>query len=119
MSDINSDNKLLCSDEATDNYIELEWSKNVCWINNMYVDPDNVKLFFLLIKTSLAKMEKKGCEKYQQLVSVDDWNLFLKENKEWRILSENTENNSLLIECDIKYSHELLIDSLLRNNNCQ
>lgn len=112
----NKNNIIFCSDEATDNYIELEFNNEICWINNLYVDPENVKLFLLLIKSSILKAEKKGCTKYHQLVSSDDWNSFLKYNEEWRIIRSNQSDGSILIESDIKIASELLIDSFLRNN---
>lgn len=117
MNQTHNDNKTFFSDDATESYIDMERYNDICWINKLFVDPDNQKLFMMLSKTSFLEMKKKGCTKYQQLVSEDDWNLFLKENNEWKILKQNNVDRSMLIECDITLAHELFMDSLLRNNN--
>lgn len=120
------------ADKCTYNYIEFEKSENITWITSQYVDPDNCKLFMLLLKSSFENMKSKGCTTYQQLVLQSDWDGFLKENKEWVIVEkydeslnsadDNDNNNNsnhpatILISCDIDFATELIIDGFLRNN---
>jgi hypothetical protein len=117
MSANTGNNTIRFTDDATDSFIEMEWYDYKTWVNGHYVDPDNCKLFMLLLKTALLKMKKKGCSKYQQLVLEDDWDAFIKENPEWKIILKYSEMGSLLIECDIDDAPELIIDGFLRNNN--
>lgn len=105
------------TDKATCSYIDMAWNDNVCWINYHYIDDRHLKLFMILMKTSFKEMKKKGCTKYQQLSLKTDWDLFLKENPEWKIIKENKYDESVLIECNIDIASELVIDSFLRNNN--
>ena len=102
------------TDEATDSFIEMERSCEFAWINNYYVDPDNCKLFMLLLKTAFSNMKQKECKKYQQLAMKQDWNNFMKENPEWTIVRSDYE--TILVECDIDLAPELIVDGFLRNN---
>lgn len=119
------------TDKCTLNYVEFEKQDHVTWINSHYVDPDNCKLFMLLLKSSFEKMELVGCTEYNQLVLQTDWDDFLCENNEWSIVekystsldSQNRQDthtpelkNTLLIKCNIKVANELVIDGFLRNN---
>jgi hypothetical protein len=108
-------------DKCTDSFIEFEKYENTTWINTHYVDPDNCKLFLLLLKSSLEAMKDQKCTEFKQLVLETDWNDFLGENSEWTIVEKcpGYENipTTLVIKCNIDIAHELVIDGFLRNNN--
>lgn len=103
------------NDGATNNIIIMEKNVNNVWINSHYIDPDNCKLFILLLKNAFDTIKESGCTKYQQLVLKDDWNNLLKNNKEWKIIKKNDE--TLLIECNIDIAAILITDGFLINNN--
>lgn len=109
------------NDKCTDNFIEFEKFEQSTWIVNHYVDPDNCKLFMLLLKSSFENMKNHGCTEFKQLILETEWTDFLCENKEWEIIEKYPgDKNSpsvMMIKCDIDIAHELVIDGFLRNNN--
>lgn len=118
----NTQNIFRFADKATDNFIvfEMNIDNKSTWINSHYVDPDNCKLFMLLLKSSLQTMKNKGCQYFEQLVLETDWTDFLCENDEWSIVekyvSVDDVPETILIKCHIDIAHELIIDGFLRNN---
>lgn len=122
MTDITkiNENTFRFSDKCTDSFIEFEKHGDITWINSHYVDAKNCKLFMLLLKSSINYMQNEKCLKFQQIVLDSDWNNFLNKNIEWEIIDSFEETNeipkTLLIECDIKFACELIIDGFLRNN---
>ncbi len=108
------------TDKCTCNFVEFEKSDFATWINTHYIDPDNCKLFMLLLKSSFDNMKLTGCTEYHQLVLQTDWDDFLGENKEWSIIEKYESNEyipaTLLVSCHIDVANELVIDGFLRNN---
>lgn len=108
------------TDKCTYNFVEMEKYNESLWINSHYVDPDNCKMFIILLKFAFENMKSKGCTEFQQIVLESDWNEFLHENIEWNIIEKYKGNNNvpdtLLIKCNIDFANELIIDGFLRNN---
>ena len=104
-------------DDLTTNYIEYEYQDNLCWIKMYYVDPDNPKFFIILLKENFSKMKEFGCTKYQQYVSKDDWDNILCSNDKWKKIKFDEILNAYLIECDIDYATENIVDGFLFKND--
>jgi hypothetical protein len=114
------DNIFRFTDKCTYSFVEFEKSDLITWINSHYVDPDNCKLFMLLLKSSFDDMKLVGCTEYRQLVLQTDWDDFLSENKEWSIVEKYESGGevpaTMLVSCNIDVANELVIDGFLRNN---
>ena len=109
------------ADKCTYNFLELEISENKksTWINSHYVDPDNCKLFIILLKSAFEKMKSMGCTNFEQIVTKEDWLNFLNENKEWEVIKTYSDFGgvpAVAIKCNIDIAHELVVDGFLRNN---
>jgi len=76
--------------KMSDNFIAFEYDNESCWIERYYMDEDNVKLFYVLLKDAIVKMKKKGIKKFLQTVDLNTWDGDLKTNKAWKLLSIST-----------------------------
>ena len=67
------------------------------------IDETRVKPFFVLLRTSIDALTKKGYKKLVQRVHMDDWNA-LKGNTKWNMRKIETFNNTVtvIIECNIE-----------------
>lgn len=68
-----------------------------------FIDQNIYKSFFLVLRTSIDALKKKGYTKIVQTVSEDDWNNFLKKDNKWNIKNTVQYPNAAfnVIECDI------------------
>lgn len=99
-------NKDIYEYAMSDNMVEIDYDDTVCMINRYYIDEDDIKMFFVLLKESLMKMKKKGIQKFVQIVSSEEWDAMLSLNKSWNI--ENYMNNDVYISCDIDNAPECI-----------
>lgn len=90
------------SDKITDNFIEFRQEGSKLWIDKYFIDQENGKLFAMLLKESFSKMKKKGCKEYFQYVTTEEWDNYLKNIQEWKIVSVDDANKLILLKCDIK-----------------
>ena len=84
----------------SDSMISFEYENDACWIDKYYIDEDNIKMFFVLLKDSIEKMKKSGYKKFLQLVSNDDWEIFLSKDDIWKIEKEHSDRTKTIM-CDI------------------
>jgi len=89
-----SENKIVM-DINIDNLIKQ------CWIVNYELDVTNKQLFIMLLKEAISSMKELGINQFIQMVTNDDWNNLLQDNKSWTILNEECINTKL-IGCDIE-----------------
>ena len=113
ISKMSLENIFTFSDKITDNYVEYEKVGSDVWILRHYIDPDNGKLFVMLLKESFTQMKNKGCTRYKQCVSFDDWEKYLKKSEHWNIISQNFTEKTMIIDCDIDWAGTLIIQGLL------
>lgn len=109
--------KQLYSDNVSDSFIEMYVDDNdYAWIISNYIDPENGKMYVLLLKEAITNtINKYKAKKYRQYVQKSDWESFIKYVDGWNII--NMENDILLIECDINSAAACIIESMLKNNN--
>ena len=81
------------------NSITYKYDLISCWIEDHYIDLNNINLYVLLLKHSLDKMKKKNITKFIQIVATDDWNKFLSNNSSWILVDKNP--NKSFISCNI------------------
>jgi hypothetical protein len=110
----NNKNIFVFCDKISDNYIVFRKDGKDVWIDKYYVDPDNGKLFVILLKDSFEKMKRKGCETYKQIVDADEWESFLKNIFGWEIISQDNENKTILLSCTIDDAPICITNSLLK-----
>lgn len=67
-----------------------------------YIDQEKPKPFFVLLRTSINSLTKKGYTKLVQRVTMDDW-IVLKNNTKWQMRATETFNGlvTVVIECNI------------------
>ena len=76
------------NNKSTENYISMRISEQTCWIDHYYVDPENGKLFVVLLKEAIKDMKEKKCNTFSQYVSENDWDNFLKSNNIWKKIND-------------------------------
>ena len=96
----------------SDNVILFSKLGKTAYIDNYYVQPENGKSFVILLKSSFATMKKNGCNYYSQTISREDWENYLKDNDEWKIIKEY--EDIMTIACDIDAASECIVDGFLK-----
>lgn len=99
------------SDKITENFIEFKIDGDCAWIEKYYIDPDNGKLFMMLLKESFIKMKENGCKFHMQYVSIDEWENGIKNIEGWSI--DSVSDDSILIKCDIDMAPICIANGLL------
>lgn len=91
--------------KMNNNYITFEYIMNdaKCWMHSYYIDFERIPEFFILLKEAIEKLKQKNIEIYEQDVSVDEWNEYLKSNELWTFERPNL-NNTYTISCKIDYT---------------
>lgn len=88
-------------------------NNNVIWINNYYVDPENVKLFVVMLKNAFNTIiSNHKCDMYMQYVSCDDWN-HIKGNDNWKICKSDDALGIKLISCNASVAPQCILDGFL------
>ena len=108
-------NVFIFSEKISKNSIEFEKDGSHTWINSHYLDPDNGKLFVVLLSESCIEMKKKGCKILLHLVSSDDWNSFVKNTPGWSVIKHNKQENTTLLGCSIDNAPYCVFDGIFRN----
>jgi len=99
----------------SDNYISYIIDNNICTMDNVIMDNDNIKLFFVLLRNSIDDLKSKKCTIFRQNIVMSDW-IELNELQCWKLISENKFMNSCLIECDINNALTNIAKSLNINS---
>jgi len=76
-------------DKSTDNFILMGYEGTICCIDKYYIDPENGKLFIVLLKRAIDDMKNKGCRIFVQHVTKYDWDNFLKSNDSWEKINDS------------------------------
>ena len=92
-----NDNIIRFTCENSDNIINYELINNICVMIDIYIDYNNIKLFFALLKFSINSLKDNNITQLQQYINKSDYDL-LDKNK-WQIVKDD--NNILLIQCEI------------------
>jgi hypothetical protein len=81
-----------------------EYNKEVI-MEEMYFIPEYYNCFLLLLKKSINELIKEGFKTFIQLVSKNDYDKFLSNNKNWKIVYIKDDNIyvSCLIERAVEY----------------
>lgn len=100
------------------NYIEYKCNPNSQLNSDVFMEYYNIdhlkiKPFFVLLRTSIDALTKKGYKKIVQRVQMDDWNE-LKSNNKWKMRNIETLNNlvTVIIECNIEDALECISKGL-------
>jgi len=99
------------TEKLTTNIINFSKSGKIALIDDYYVDPENGKSFVILLKSSFATMKKNGCIAYRQTVSTHDWENFLRNDTNWKIIKQY--EDIVTIECDIDSAPECIIGGFI------
>ena len=77
------------------------FTDGVVWMEYCGYEPEYIKLFINLLKTSLDDLLSKNYKTFMQKVVVDEWEIFLKKNTDWNIVNEDKNNNTIDISCSL------------------
>ena len=105
-------------DKMTDNYIEIIKENNIVYIQKHYIDPDNGKLFVVLLKEAFRDMKDKGSIMYRQYVEKYEWEIILKYVDGWRVV-ETSKNDTILLECDIDDASYCIMEGIMTHDTAK
>jgi len=93
-----------------DTYInfKLYEEKKEIWIEDYYIDFNNIKIFFMLLRNSIDKFINDKYVTFVQTILSNDWNMIC--HLKWKIRSNNVYTN--IIECDINNAIENIVNGL-------
>ncbi len=73
--------------------------KNEVWMNDINIDFENPKIFFLLLKNAIDKFTSNGYKIFVQTILKEDWEII--KNLDWEIRENKSNTPIMIIECDI------------------
>jgi len=76
--------------------------EKIALINNMNIDYEFPKIFFMVLKKTHEQLINLKYTKIVQHVSLEDWYNILNKTGKWRIIEINHKEKSALVMCDIK-----------------
>jgi hypothetical protein len=88
------------SSEIFIQYKLLESTKTV-WMERTHYLDIYIKLFVSLLRSSFDDLNEKGYKKFRQRVTQEDWNLYLKTDKEWTVIESDVFTGTNIIECSL------------------
>lgn len=100
-----SNNKIFFECPMNDHYIEFKKNNNnICWIEKIYIDSDNPKTFFALLRSAITILKKNYILKYQQILTYYDYDILKKKtNLDFiTVLNDDLVMQTKLVECDIE-----------------
>lgn len=97
---------------GSENLFEYEIDNTIAIMISSFMDEDEIKLFFVLLRESVDQLKNKGCTVFRQYVTPDDWDNYLQNNSKWRIVECSEFYNNVLIECNIDDALSCIGDGL-------
>jgi len=94
------------------NRIELRYDDESVLFDHTYIDYEYCKSYFLLLKMGIDMSIKKGYKYFRQLVTIEDYNNYLKEDNRWNIKSTDIILKTHIIECDLTNALECICKGL-------
>jgi len=73
---------------------------NEVWMEDVNIDYDNIKIFFLLLKNAFDKFTEMGYKIFVQTVLKEDWEYIKKYN--WTIKENIADSPTIIILCNIE-----------------
>jgi hypothetical protein len=101
---------MLFESPFNDHYIKFNHINKTVWIDYHYVDNSNPKTYFLLLRTSIDELKNKNFERYQQLISYEDYDNIMSKIKNHNhiILEDNINEKYKKIECDLEDAIDII-----------
>lgn len=96
----------------SDNSIKFKLleDKQEIWMENVYIDYEHPKIFFMLLKSAIEKFIELEYKFFVQTVLKEEWNEIKHLN--WTIYNDNPLNPYLIIKCDINDALENIVYGL-------
>ena len=94
-----------------DHFIKFGKKEKIVWIDSHYMDSSNPKTFFLLLRNAITQLETDGYEKYQQLISYEDFKTITSKMKSYEhieILEDNEKEEYKLIQCNLEEAIDII-----------
>lgn len=90
--------------DISDNFIiyKIDKHKKTICVEDMYYRAENIKLFLIDLSESLQDIQSTYGDTYKfvQITTLEDWENFLKENKQWALVS--SDEYTVTIECSLQ-----------------
>ncbi len=102
----------------SENYLKFKLleEKNEVWMDEVYIDYEYAKIFFLLLRNAIDKFRDDGYKIFVQTILKEEWDLIKTLN--WKIRENNTNTPIMIIECDLDKTLENIGKSLgIMDNN--
>ncbi len=83
------------------NYIKFKLIEetNEVWMEDVYIDFENPKIFFLLLRGAIDKFIEQNYKYFVQTILKEDWESI--KNFNWQIKDNNEVSPTFIITCDI------------------
>jgi hypothetical protein len=86
----------------SESYLTYKIDETDAIMMNSYIDYDEIKLFVMLLDSSIQDLKKiYKCEYLSQMVRKDDWIDFLCSDIRWTIVDKKEDEMVLIIKCNI------------------
>jgi hypothetical protein len=85
----------------SDNYLKFKLieEKNEVWMDEVNLDYQQAKIFFLLLRNAVDKFLNDGYKTFVQTILKDEWDII--KNLNWKIKENKSTSPLLIIECDL------------------
>ncbi len=77
-------------------------SQNEVWMEDIIIDYDHPKIFFLLLRNAFDKFISDGYKIFVQTIMKHEWES-IKDNN-WEIKNDNNESPVIIIKCNIEHA---------------
>ncbi len=86
----------------SNNYLKFKLieSENEIWMEDVNLDYDHPKIFFLLLSNAIDKFIENGYKKFVQTVLKEDWDIIKDFN--WKKRLDDNDKPTIIIECPIE-----------------
>lgn len=91
---------------------KLNKEEKTAYMDYMNYDLSYIKLFIITLRNSIEDLKINGVKKVIQMVNINDWNNYLKKDKNWKLKEQDNELGLCLIECEIEQVFYCIIQGL-------
>lgn len=83
------------------NRIEFNLIDDIVMCEQNVIDEENYKMYFLLLRLAIDELIKKNYKKFNQTVTISDFNENLSNNEKWTIIDTDMILETYIIQCDL------------------
>ena len=84
------------------------------WIDDIYIDYDHPKIFFLLLRQAIDKFSESGYNTFVQSILKEEWDIL--KDFGWEIKKDIKDSPILIVQCKLEDSIFIIAKSLGLDN---